>query len=424
MFRARRVADGHEVAVKRIAAAAPRELEIAEKVMSLGQPEQLLVPFASASDGPDLLLFMPLALEGSLADEIAARPGGWDESEVLAIVHDIVAGLIELNAAGIVHRDLKPANILLYQGRWHLADFGMSRDLDVRTATLTYTMGGTPLYYAPERLLLQPATHKGDLYALGLIAYELAAGRPPFNGATIDELRRHQLSTPPPVPPVGPVLGRWILRLLDKDPARRHQDAAAAQASLPAADAPAGQLAAVALQRQQRLQAQTARDGQASAEADARVALRTQALADLEDICAGAADLARLQLPDLKHSSHGATQQFDLDDLRLSITVWSSPDAGQDLAAVVLAGEARSARTLANVVCENEAGALRWYLDSVTKHPLTGIVGAPQGLARAEFFQHYPYLRDNVTHVWVRRRAVLDPQAIVDLLVDLLREDA
>ncbi|MFD0635374.1 protein kinase family protein [Catenulispora yoronensis] len=144
VFRARRVADGHEVAVKRIAAAAPRELEIAEKVMSLGQPEQLLVPFASASDGPDLLLFMPLALEGSLADEIAARPGGWDESEVLAIVHDIVAGLIELNAAGIVHRDLKPANILLYQGRWHLADFGMSRDLDVRTATLTYTMGGTP----------------------------------------------------------------------------------------------------------------------------------------------------------------------------------------------------------------------------------------------------------------------------------------
>jgi serine/threonine protein kinase len=46
----------------------------------------------------------------------------------------------------------------------------MSRDLDVRTATLTYTMGGTPLYYAPERLLMQPATRKGDLYALGLIA--------------------------------------------------------------------------------------------------------------------------------------------------------------------------------------------------------------------------------------------------------------
>jgi serine/threonine-protein kinase len=124
-----------------------------------------------------------------------------DESGVLEVLHDVTGGLIELNDARIVHRDLKPGNILLSQGRWCLADFGMSRDEDVRTAALTYTQGGTPLYYAPERLRMQPATQKGDLYALRCIGYELAVGTPPFTGSTIDELWHKQLSSPPPAPP-------------------------------------------------------------------------------------------------------------------------------------------------------------------------------------------------------------------------------
>lgn len=426
--RARRTADGLDVAIKRINGGAPRELEIAEKLKSVAQPRHLLVPFAAAVDGADLLLVMPLA-QRSLADEIAAHPGGMEEAGVLDVLHDVTAGLIELLDAGIVHRDLKPGNILLCQGRWCLADFGMSRDVDVRTATLTYTNGGTPLYYAPERLRMQPATHKGDLYALGCIGYELAAGEPPFNGSTLDQLLRKQLSTPPPAPPVGATLSRWIVRLLDKEPARRHQDARAAQASLPMPRASVGVLAAAALQHEQRRQLETARDGEAADAAHARAALRTQALADLEEICAAAADEAKLQIPDLTWTGHGHAQQFVITDLRLSITIWNDADQDRDLSPLVLAGEVAmsrpgAVRRVANVVCEEPDGALRWSLDTVTTHPLSGIDGDPQGLARSEFFSHYHYLRPGITHTWVRDRQPFTAQCVIGLLVRMLQGPA
>ena len=304
----------------------------------------------------------------------------------------------------------------------------MSRDVDVRTATVTYTYGGTPLYYAPERLRMQPATHKGDLYALGCIGYELATGEPPFTGSTVDEVCRKQLSTPPAAPPLGPVLGRWILRLLDKDPARRHQDAQAAKASLPTPGA-TGPLATAALEYQQRLQLLTAREGEGDAAEHARATRRTQALADLEEICGAAADEARLQISDLEWTGYGHTQQFVLGDLRLRITVWNDADQDRDLAPLILAGEVDisrpgSVRRVANVVCEGRDGALRWHLDTVTTHAMAGIVGDPQGLSRAEFFIHYPYLRSGMTHVWVRHREPLGAQCVIDLLVQMLQGSA
>jgi len=309
-----------------------------------------------------------------------------------------------------------------------LADFGMSRDEDVRTATLTYTYGGTPLYYAPERLRMQPATHKGDLYALGCIGYELAAGKPPFTASTIEELRHKQLSSPPPAPPVGPILSRWILRLLDKEPARRHQDARAAQASLPTPGAPSGALAAIALEREQRRQLQAARQDEVSAAVDARTALRTQALADLEDICAAAAEEARVQLPELEWSCHGHTQQFVFDGARLTLTVWNDADQERDLAPLVLAGEAGVSRPgevsrVANIVCEGQEGALTWSLDTVTKNAMAGIVGSPQGLERGDFFDHYRYLRGGL-HAWVRDRKPLTAQSVIGLIAQMLQGPA
>jgi serine/threonine protein kinase len=93
-------------------------------------------PLRSAIADVDLLLVMPLA-ERSLATEPASHQNGVAEDALLPVLRDITSGLVEPHAAGIVHRDLKPDNVLLYEGRWCVADFGISRDLDVRTATLT-----------------------------------------------------------------------------------------------------------------------------------------------------------------------------------------------------------------------------------------------------------------------------------------------
>lgn len=184
--RGRRGADDRPVAIKRITNGAGRgpeanrELQIALK-LHRQDSQHLLVPLSWAIDDVDLLLVMPLA-DRSLATELADHQNGLAEDALLPVLRDITTGLVELHAAGIVHRDLKPDNVLLYDGRWCVADFGISRDLDVRTATVTFQGVGTVPYVAPERWRSQPATRKSDLYALGCIAYELATGHTVFTG--------------------------------------------------------------------------------------------------------------------------------------------------------------------------------------------------------------------------------------------------
>jgi serine/threonine protein kinase len=170
--RGRRVADDYPVAIKRLTDGAGRgpeanrELQIALK-LHRQDSQHLLVPLTWAIDGADLLLVMPLA-DHSLAAERADHENGRAEDALLPVLRDVTSGLVELHAAGIVHRDLKPDNVLLYEGRWCLADFGISRDLDVRTATLTFQDHGTAPYVAPERWRAQPATHKSDLLLSGV----------------------------------------------------------------------------------------------------------------------------------------------------------------------------------------------------------------------------------------------------------------
>lgn len=258
--RGRRVADDRPVAIAGRGPEANRELQIALK-LHWQDSQHLLVPLTWAIDGADLLLVMPLADHG-LAVERASHENGLAEDALLPVLRDITSGLAELHAAGIVHRDLKPDNVLFYEGRWCVADFGISRDLDVRTATLTFKDHGTAPYVAPERWRAQPATHKSDLYALGGIAHELATGHTVFTGDQ-DTQRHHHLHTPPPAAPVGPALARWISRLLDKDPARRPQDPAAALTTLPQAPAAPGRLAAAAWRAQQVRSQHAATQGQA-----------------------------------------------------------------------------------------------------------------------------------------------------------------
>lgn len=433
VHRGRRAEDGTLVAIKRVHDASPdiernRELQIALKV---GQrtTQHLLAPFTWAADGDDLLLVMPLA-DRSLADELADHPEGLSEETQLAILRDVTTGLVELQLLGIVHRDFKPHNVLLLGGRWHVADFGMSRDLDVSTATVTFQYGGTALYVAPERWRGQPATHKSDLYALGCIAHELGTGKPPFTGTDATALRHQHWHAEPPPSPVGPTLARWIMRLLDKEPARRPQDAQAALTALPTFPPLAGELAAAAQRLQQCRLQEAAIQGQALTIAETHRAERTQALADLADICASAAESAQRQLSDLKWDNHGDVQRFRLDGIRLDITLWGQTERWGQHEELVLAGDVFTVihterRRVANVVCENNQGRLTWQVDRVTGHPLLRADShSPRGFAEREFFDNYEAFRRGGTHPWVRERQALAAETIINILTELLKEAA
>lgn len=431
VFRALRD-DGETVAVKRVAGGAGRgpdnnrELAIALKLGS--QPTgHLLAPLAWAVEGDDLLLVMPLA-DRSLAHAVAGAPDGLAAEEQMVVLRDTTSGLAELYAAGIVHRDVKPGNVLFRDGRWCVADFGVSRDLDVTTGTVTFQGAGTAPYAAPERWRGEPATHKSDLYALGCIAYEVCTGRRLFTG-TSEEVRDQHLHAPVPALPVPAPLARWILRLLDKDPSRRYQHAPAALEALPAQPAARGGLAEAALRVQQRRHDQAVVEAHLTSLAVERASGRRQALADLAEMCAVAADEAREQIPDLVvyHDGHG--HRFEIDDLRLVLTLWMREPPLAPNERLVLAGEALtfvhgSRRSVANIVCERDGQQQVWYLDAFVRSPLAGPQEAPAGFAEDMFFTERPLIEAGGLHTWVRQRRQLTYEVILDLIAALLQAAA
>jgi tetratricopeptide (TPR) repeat protein/TolB-like protein len=163
------------------------------------------------------------------------REGKLPVAQVQQIVADLASALHAAGHAGLVHRDVKPENILLddASGRAMLADFGIARalaDVDgVKTAQGVAV--GTPTYMSPEQAAGDTVDPRSDLYALGVVAYELLAGRPPFraaNGAAVASM--HMAEQAAPIESIRkdtpPALAAAIARALEKDPARRWQTGA------------------------------------------------------------------------------------------------------------------------------------------------------------------------------------------------------
>ncbi len=164
-------------------------------------------------------------------------------SEALSILRDVARALAAAHAEGIVHRDIKPENILLSGGTAVVTDFGIARavsasrddsgEADTRL-TATGSSIGTPAYMAPEQAAGDPhVDQRADLYAWGIVAWELLAGTHPFADCTTPQalLAAHMVDTPPAVatrrPDVPRVLDELIRATLEKDPVRRPDSAAA-----------------------------------------------------------------------------------------------------------------------------------------------------------------------------------------------------
>ena len=196
-----------------------------------------------AEDGDQLFLVMEL-LEGQpLSEKLTAGP--LSPHEALALLVPVLEALEALHARRIVHRDLKPSNVFVTGYGVKLLDFGLARPVagDVAATeadlTLAVQVVGTPAYMAPEQLDGSPVDGRADLFAAGVLLFEMVAGRSPFAGVTIMASMHAVLYERPPAligSAAVEAVERVVRRALEKKPAARYQSAAEMAAAVRAAD--------------------------------------------------------------------------------------------------------------------------------------------------------------------------------------------
>jgi Tol biopolymer transport system component/tRNA A-37 threonylcarbamoyl transferase component Bud32 len=205
-----------------------REIEIAAQL----QHPHILPLLDSGDAGGFLFYVMPYVQGESLRDRLA-RERELPVQDALRIVAEVADALAHAHQHGVVHRDIKPENILLSGRHALVADFGVAKAVSEASGRLKLTSVGvalgTPTYMAPEQASADPnLDHRVDIYALGVVAYELLAGRPPFTGHTAQEvLAAHMTRPPEPIRNfrgnVSPAVETIVLRCLEKHPADRWQ---------------------------------------------------------------------------------------------------------------------------------------------------------------------------------------------------------
>lgn len=185
-------------------------------------------------------------VEGEDLHQLLVREGRLPLKRALSLARQLCAALEAAHGEGVVHRDLKPQNILL-DGTDHVyvSDFGLAKSLedDVTGMTRSGETLGTPRYMAPEQVQSSSVDHRADLYALGVILYEMLTGDVPFGGSSAFQVMYRTVHEQPKDPQtLNPEIPDWlnglILKCLEKDPANRYQSASAVLADLEAAIGP------------------------------------------------------------------------------------------------------------------------------------------------------------------------------------------
>jgi serine/threonine protein kinase/tetratricopeptide (TPR) repeat protein len=232
-----------------------REIQLAA---SLQHPH--IVPLLSAGQAGDLLYYSMPLVEGESLRARLAREGELPVPEAIRVLRDVVDALSYAHRHGVIHRDIKPDNVLLSgypprdqgaAGAYHalVTDFGVAKALDEAalqsSLTATGLVLGTPAYMAPEQAAADPHTdQRADIYAVGVLGYEILAGRPPFTGPSPQAVIAAQLTqAPAPLaesrPSVPPALAAVVMRCLEKRPADRWQSATELLHALEALSTPA-----------------------------------------------------------------------------------------------------------------------------------------------------------------------------------------
>jgi eukaryotic-like serine/threonine-protein kinase len=207
-----------------------REIRIAAR---LQHPH--ILPLLDSGQAEGFLYYVMPYVEGQSLRDRLARQGELPVHEAVRILVEIADALAFAHAQGVVHRDIKPDNVMLSGRHALVMDFGVAKALSEATGRQTLTTAGvalgTPSYMAPEQATADPnLDHRVDIYAVGVVAYELLTGRTPFAGLTPQQvLAAHVTETPAPMtryrPSLSPALQAVVMKCLAKHPADRWQSA-------------------------------------------------------------------------------------------------------------------------------------------------------------------------------------------------------
>jgi serine/threonine-protein kinase len=185
-----------------------------------------IVPLLSAGEEYGLLYYTMPYIDGSSLKADIATQRRFTEEEAVDILIDVADALAYAHAANIVHRDIKPANILRTGSHAVVTDFGVAKAITAAMRNRVGAMGittsgvaiGTPAYMAPEQIAADPAAdHRVDIYAMGLLAYELLSGRAPFTGSSPQAMLAAQITgRAEPLGKIRPDLSPMLLVLIDR----------------------------------------------------------------------------------------------------------------------------------------------------------------------------------------------------------------
>src|SRR5215467_14210240 len=240
-------------------------------------------------------------IDGEDLASLLKRIGYLPNEKALDIARQLLSGLTAAHERGVLHRDLKPSNIMFDgHGRVRITDFGLA----IATSEEEQPAGdvsGTPAYMAPEQLAGKGATVRSDIYALGLVLYEILSGKKAFMSLTIAALREEKEQSTPTAPSelragIDPIVERLVMRCLERDPRARPASVAQLAAALPGGDPLAAAIAAGETPSPELVAASGLKEGLRPATAIALLAFIVSGLAALLAMNGRATLVGRLKL--------------------------------------------------------------------------------------------------------------------------------
>ena len=218
----------------------------ARTAASLSHPN--IIPVYAVKESKDLVYFVMKYIAGRSLDSVIREVGPLPIPVVQTVLTQVGSAVGYAHRRGVIHRDLKPGNVMLDEEGWVVvADFGIAKVAQAEALTATGGMVGTPAYMSPEQCSGGEVTGASDQYSLGVMAFEMISGRAPFQSGTMVNMIYDHCHTPPP--PLAqlradcpPEVTTAVMRMLEKDPARRWpsvEEAAAAIGTVSATESEA-----------------------------------------------------------------------------------------------------------------------------------------------------------------------------------------
>ncbi|MCX6071321.1 MAG: serine/threonine-protein kinase [Chloroflexi bacterium] len=180
-----------------------------------------ILPLYDSGEADGLLFYVIPLVDGPSRQLLLESGEGLPVSDAVRVLRDVADALTEARANGVVHRDIKPENVLLRGRHALVTDFGVAKALSEAAGRGRMTTAGVVLgtlaYMSPEQAESPDLDHRVDLYAVGVMGYELPAGRLPFTGVTVEAvLAQHLTAAPVPIRDLRPPLAAVILKCLAK----------------------------------------------------------------------------------------------------------------------------------------------------------------------------------------------------------------